>query len=126
LELRGLHDWHRILFGVVLFFIAPFALSCCPIVATLPPDSEYCRRIPKATDEKDTSSFDAGCCIDVQPICGVGLETTGAILHESSEAEAEELVALLLGGICDFDDFTPEEALSFDRPFYAPSCSSSE
>jgi hypothetical protein len=44
------------------------------------------------------SSFDAGCYIDIQLVCGAGLEPTKAFLRESSEADAKRLLAVLEDG----------------------------
>jgi hypothetical protein len=67
-----------------------------------------------------SSSFDAGCCIDIQLVCGAGLEPTKAFLRGSSEAKAKELLALLqnTSSAGDFDDFTPEKQLNFYRHYY--------
>ena len=66
------------------------------------------------------SSFDAGCYIDIQLVCGVGLEATKAFLRKSSEPEAKELLAVLQDGnsVRDFDGFTPEGHLDFYRRYY--------
>jgi hypothetical protein len=66
------------------------------------------------------SSFDAACYIDIQLVCGAGLEATRAFLRESSEPEATELLALLQEGssVRDFDSFTPEGLLDFYRHYY--------
>ena len=67
-----------------------------------------------------SSSFDAGCYIDIQLVCGAGLEATKAFLRGSSEAKAKELLALLqnISSAGDFDDFTPEKQLNFYRHHY--------
>jgi hypothetical protein len=67
-----------------------------------------------------SSSFDAGCYIDIQLVCGAGLEPTKAFLRGSSEAKAKELLALLqsISSAGDFDDFTPEKQLNFYRHYY--------
>jgi hypothetical protein len=69
------------------------------------------------------SSFDARCYIDIQLVCGAGLERTKAFLRESREPEANELLAVLEDGssVRDFEDFTPERHLAFFRRYYAPS-----
>jgi hypothetical protein len=66
------------------------------------------------------SSFDAGCYIDIQLVCGAGLEATKAFLRESSEPEAKELLSVLLDSSSarDFDGFTPEQHLDFYRRYY--------
>jgi hypothetical protein len=67
-----------------------------------------------------TSSFDAACYIDIQLVCGAGLEPTKAFLRESSEADAKKLLALLEDGNSagNFDGFTPERHLEFYRRYY--------
>jgi hypothetical protein len=64
-----------------------------------------------------TSSFDAACYIDIQLVCGAGLEATKAFLRESSEHEATELLAVLENddSMLDFDGFAPERHLDFCR-----------
>ena len=66
------------------------------------------------------SSFDAACYIDIQLVCGAGLDATRAFLRESSEPEAKQLLALLQEGssVRDFDGFTPEGLLGFYRRYY--------
>jgi len=66
------------------------------------------------------SSFDAACYIDIQLVCGAGLETTKAFLRESSEPAAKELLTVLQDGnsLRDFDGFTPERHLDFYRRYY--------
>jgi hypothetical protein len=67
-----------------------------------------------------TSSFDAGCYIDIHLVCGAGLEPTKAFLCGSSDPKAKELLASLQNSISagDFDDFTPEQQLNFYRHYY--------
>jgi hypothetical protein len=69
------------------------------------------------------SSFDAGCYIDIQLVCGAGLEATKAFLRGSCEPEAKELLAVLQDGrtASDFDGFTPEGHLDFYRRYYGRS-----
>jgi len=66
------------------------------------------------------SSFDAGCYIDIQLVCGAGLEATKAFLRESREPEANELLSVLQDGnsVSDFDGFTPEGHLDSYRRYY--------
>jgi hypothetical protein len=66
------------------------------------------------------SSFDAGCYIDIQLVCGAGLEPTKAFLRESSEADAKRLLAVLEDGryAKDFEGFTPEQHLDFYRRYF--------
>ncbi len=70
-----------------------------------------------------TSSFDAGCYIDIQLVCGAGLEPTQTFLLGSDEPDAKELLALLQNSISagDFDDFTPEQQLNSYRRYYGMS-----
>src|SRR5215204_5738075 len=67
-----------------------------------------------------SSSFDAGCFIDIQIVCGAGLEPTKAFLRGSREAKAKEVLTLLqnISSAEDFDDFTPEKQLNFYRHYY--------
>jgi hypothetical protein len=64
------------------------------------------------------SSFDAACYIDIQLVCGAGLEATKSFLRESCEPEAKELLAVLQNNRGDFDGFTPEGHLDFCRHYY--------
>lgn len=68
------------------------------------------------------SSFDAGCYIDIQLVCGAGIECTKAFLLECGEPEAEKLLDHLQSCIAagDFDGFTPAGHLEFYRRYYAP------
>ncbi|WP_257169092.1 hypothetical protein [Bradyrhizobium sp. SRS-191] len=66
------------------------------------------------------SSFDAGCCIDIQFVCGAGLEATEQFLRSNSAPEAKELFDRLQGdkraGV--FDRFSPQQHLAFYRRYY--------
>ncbi len=66
------------------------------------------------------SDFDAGLYIDIQLVCGAGLEATKAFLRGSSEPEAKELLAALEDSryAGDFDGFTREGYLDFYRRYY--------
>ncbi|HLG79647.1 MAG TPA: hypothetical protein VKY22_01430 [Bradyrhizobium sp.] len=66
------------------------------------------------------SSFDAGCYIDIQLVCGAGLEATKAFLCESSDPEAKKLLAVLQDSnyARDFDGFTPQQHLDAYRRYY--------
>jgi hypothetical protein len=66
------------------------------------------------------SSFDAGCYIDIQLVCGAGLEATKAFLRESSDPEAKALLAVLKDGNYsrDFAGFTPQQHLDVYRRYY--------
>lgn len=62
-----------------------------------------------------TSGFDMHCSIDVQLLCGSGLEETKAYLWQSAEPDAAEALAYIeeCQRAGDFDDFTPESDLAF-------------
>ncbi|MDD1519058.1 MULTISPECIES: hypothetical protein [Bradyrhizobium] len=66
------------------------------------------------------SSFDAACYIDIQLVCGAGLEATEAFLRASSDPEAKALLAMLQD--CkragDFAGFTPQQQLGHYRSYY--------
>jgi hypothetical protein len=66
------------------------------------------------------ASFDLGCGIDVQLLCGAGVNATKEYL--SSRSTAEALAALAYIDKClqsgDFEDFTPESWLQFYRSYY--------
>ncbi|WP_315756451.1 MULTISPECIES: hypothetical protein [unclassified Bradyrhizobium] len=66
------------------------------------------------------SSFDAGCYIDIQFVCGAGLEATEEFLRSSSAAEAKELLARLQDDkrTGAFDGFMPRQHLAFYRRCY--------
>lgn len=66
------------------------------------------------------SSFDAGCCIDIQLVCGAGIERTKAFLRDCREPEAEKLLDHLESCISagDFEGFTPTGHLEFYRGYY--------
>ncbi|CCD92268.1 conserved hypothetical protein [Bradyrhizobium sp. ORS 375] len=70
--------------------------------------------------EAKMSSFDAGCYIDIQLVCGAGLEATEDFLRSSSAPEAQELLATLddCKRASDFDGFTPQQHLAFYRRYY--------
>jgi len=66
------------------------------------------------------SSFDAGCYIDAQLVCGAGIERTKAVLLDCREPEAEKLLDHLESCISagDFESFTPARHLEFYREYY--------
>jgi hypothetical protein len=66
------------------------------------------------------SSFDAGCYIDTQLVCGAGIERTKAFLLDCREPEAEKLLDHLESCISagDFESFTPARHLEFYREYY--------
>lgn len=70
--------------------------------------------------EAKMSSFDAGCTIDIQLVCGAGLEATEEFLHSSSAPEAKELLAMLedCKRAGDFEGFTPQQQLASYRQYY--------
>jgi hypothetical protein len=66
------------------------------------------------------SSFDAGCYIDIELVCGAGFEATEGFLRSSNTPEAEELLTRLeeckRAGV--FDRFTPQQQLASYRRYY--------
>jgi hypothetical protein len=66
------------------------------------------------------SSFDAGCYIDIQLVCGAGIERTKGFLLNSHEPEAQKLLDYLEGCISagDFEGFTPAGYLELYREYY--------
>jgi hypothetical protein len=70
--------------------------------------------------EAKESSFDAHCGLDVQFLCGAGLAVTKDYLAKSKARSAsaafEYLTECERAG--DFDDWTPEETLSFYRRYF--------
>ncbi|WP_295820493.1 hypothetical protein [uncultured Deinococcus sp.] len=66
------------------------------------------------------SSFDAGCGIDVQLLCGACVEATKAALGALNDPEAREALTYLCE--CehagDFADWTPAQTLAFHRQYY--------
>lgn len=66
------------------------------------------------------SSFDAACYIDVQFICGAGLEATEGFLRSSGDPEAKALLTELQDckHVGDFDGFTPQQLLASYRRYY--------
>jgi hypothetical protein len=69
------------------------------------------------------SSFDASCYIDIQLVCGAGLEATKAFLRASRASEAKALLAVLQDGkyTTDFEGFAPQQQLDSYRHYYGPS-----
>lgn len=70
--------------------------------------------------EAKRSSFDAGCGLDIQFLCGAGLPATKAFLARSDTRSAaaalEYLTACQKGG--DFDDWTPQSTIEQYRAYY--------
>jgi hypothetical protein len=70
--------------------------------------------------EAKMSSFDAGCCIDIELVCGAGLEATEHFLRSNSAPEAKELFDRLQedksAGV--FDRFSPQQHLAFYQRYY--------
>jgi hypothetical protein len=66
------------------------------------------------------SSFDAGCGLDVQFLCGAGLSATREFLAKSSAPTAAAALEYL--GKCeqagDFDDWRPESSVEQYRGYY--------
>jgi hypothetical protein len=70
------------------------------------------------------SSFDAGSYIDIQLVCGTGLEATKGFLSKSGAPEAKPLSAYLKDceAAGDFEGFTPQRQLeSYKRYYRLPS-----
>jgi hypothetical protein len=66
------------------------------------------------------SSFDAACNIDIQLVCGAGIERTKAFLLDCREPDAGKLLSDLESSISagDFESFTPARHLEFYRKYY--------
>ena len=66
------------------------------------------------------SSFDASCYIDIQLVCGAGLEATKAFLRASRAPEAKALLAVLQDSkyATDFEGFAPQQQLDSYRHYY--------
>jgi hypothetical protein len=66
------------------------------------------------------SSFDASCYIDIQLVCGAGLEATKAFLRASRAPEAKALLAVLQDSkyTTDFEGFAPQQQLDSYRHYY--------
>jgi hypothetical protein len=65
------------------------------------------------------TSFDAMCGLDVQFLCGAGLEATKQFLVASSVPEAKKALEYI--GSCEgngFKDWTPAKTLAFHRQYY--------
>lgn len=66
------------------------------------------------------SSFDAGCGLDVQFLCGAGLAITKDFLRTSSDPSARDALKYLMK--CeeagDFTDWTPEHTVLWHRAYY--------
>jgi hypothetical protein len=66
------------------------------------------------------SNFDAGCGLDIQFLCGAGLQATKDFLAITSAPTAPAALAYLnkceRGG--DFEEFSPQEWLSHYRRYY--------
>ncbi len=67
-----------------------------------------------------SSSMDLGAILDVQLMCGAGLEATRQFLSDSSESSArlalDRIDACIGAG--DFDRFSPEEHLQYYRQYF--------
>lgn len=66
------------------------------------------------------SSFDVACSIDIQLLCGAGLERTKAFLRTCPEADAKEALDYIESCIPtgDFEDFTPTHWLERCLHYY--------
>lgn len=64
--------------------------------------------------------FDAGCYIDVQLLCGAGVEETVSYLNESNSLELREELDYLQKCIIegDFNEFSRDSILDFYRGYY--------
>ena len=70
--------------------------------------------------EAKQSSFDAGCGLDVQVLCGAGLEATKRSLAKSGVLSAAAILNFLIE--CeragDFAEWTPEKTIADYRRYY--------
>jgi hypothetical protein len=66
------------------------------------------------------SSFDASCSIDVQLLCGAGLEATRNYLAAAPGAEAKEALAYLIQCLeaGDFEEFDPARQSAWYDSYY--------
>ncbi|WP_245588639.1 DUF4291 domain-containing protein [Deinococcus pimensis] len=66
------------------------------------------------------SSFDAGCSVDYQFVCGAGVTATKANLRALGTPEALDLLAFVEASESNggFEDWTPEAHLAFYRGYY--------
>jgi hypothetical protein len=66
------------------------------------------------------SSFDMGCGLDIQFLCGAGLEATKAFLAASAASEASRALGCLME--CeksgDFRNWSPQKTLTAYRAYY--------
>ena len=66
------------------------------------------------------SSFDMGCGLDIQFLCGAGLEATKGFLEVSNAPEANSALGYLIR--CeqsgDFKDWSPQKTIAFHRAYY--------
>jgi hypothetical protein len=67
-----------------------------------------------------SASFDAASSIDIQLLCGSGLEQTKAYLSEQASADAQAALLRLteLEAAGDFDDFSVEDYAGWWRSYY--------
>lgn len=89
-------------------------LCCCQLFAKAEPTDVLL--IWKAK----SSSFDLGCMIDVQLLCGIGLEETKQYLSNlgSEEAQAAKAYIEECEKTGDFDDWTVETQLGYCRTYF--------
>lgn len=71
--------------------------------------------------EAKESSFDMNCLIDVQLLCGLGMNRTRKYLSGLSDPDSREVLAYLAEAEVagDFDEFTPEKQLAYYRQYFA-------
>jgi hypothetical protein len=71
--------------------------------------------------EAKESCFDAACSLDIEFLCGCGLENTIAFLEKQHSLIAKKALERLLIVMQDgcFDDFLPEEWIGFYEQYYA-------
>lgn len=69
-----------------------------------------------------SASMDANCSIDVQLLCGSGLDRTKAYLSRQGRPEADAALQRLIRceAAGDFEDFTPETQSAQYAAYYAP------
>lgn len=67
-----------------------------------------------------SSGFDCACGVDVQFICGAGVDPTLRFLEQSNDPDAADALDYLRScmGSGDFDDWTPAEQLAICRFYF--------
>lgn len=68
-----------------------------------------------------TASLDADGAVEVQLLCGAGLETTQAYLSALSQPAAQAALARIRQCVAagDFEEFSPPEQMAFYQAYYA-------